>query len=101
MSARASAQMGGGEGQEQRASSKEKARPAPLAGNKLFCPLCCQATYSLGACMLCHTVTPLKDGESKLACKLNSTPPIFQRIKLHEPIGPIKLLVKETCSLFS
>lgn len=97
MSARASAQMGGGEGQEQGDSFKEKARPAPLAGNKLFCPLCCPASYSLGECVLCHTVTPLKDGESKLVCKLNSAPPIFQRLKLHETIGQIKPLVKETC----
>ena len=97
MSARASAQMGGGEGQEQRDSSKEKARPAPLADNKLFCPLRCQASYSLGECVLCHSVTPLKDGESKLVCKLNSKPPIFQKLKLPETIGQIKPLVKATC----
>lgn len=35
MSARASTQMGGDEGLEQRDNSKEKVRAAPLAGNKL------------------------------------------------------------------
>lgn len=97
MSARGSTQIGEGEGQEQRDGLKEKAIPAPLAGNTLFCPLHCQASSSLGECMLCHTVTPLKDGESKLVCKLYSTPPIFQRLQLHETIGQIKSSVKETC----
>lgn len=83
MSVKASAQVGGGEWQEQKDSLKEKARPAPLAGNKLLCLLCCQGSHSLGECMLCHTVTPLKDGESKLVCKLNSTPPTFQGLQLH------------------
>lgn len=96
MSARASAQMGGGEGLEQRDNLKEKVRAAPLDGNKLVCPLRCQASYSLAKSMLCCTAKPLKDGESKLVCKHNSTPPIFQRLKLHEIIGQIKPLVKAT-----
>jgi len=87
--------MQGAEEQEQRESLREKARPAPLAGNKLFHPLHCQASYSPGEHMLCHTVTPLNNGESKLVYKLNSTPPIFQRLKLHETIGQIKPLVKK------
>lgn len=62
----------------------------------MLCPLHYQANYSLGECLLCHTGTPLKDGESKLACKLNLAPPIFQSLKLHGTIGKIKPLVKET-----
>lgn len=38
----------------------------------------------------------MNDGESKLACKLNLAPPIFQSLKLHGTIGKIKPLVKET-----
>lgn len=42
-----SQRTGGVRWQEQRHSLKEKARPVPLADKKLFCPLCCQANYSL------------------------------------------------------
>lgn len=86
-----------GENQQQRQSLKEKAREVPLADKELFCPLGCQVNNSLRECLLCHTGTPQRDGESKLVCKLNLAPPIFQSLKLHGTIGQIKPLVKETC----